>query len=135
MDENQIPINKGFINFSAYIEALPIVIATQQLLAEYANKEKAKDFIFIFTETKQVAINILILLAKGYNIYNSEEKVKYYGQARDFLSHTQSNLLLLESLGLIPKNQSQKIILDFEGKIRLFNAVIRKMEKPIFQKK
>lgn len=75
------------------------------------------------------------MLAKGYNIYNSEEKAKYYGQARDFLSHTQSNLLLLESLELIPKNQSQKIILGFEIKIRLFNAVIRKMEKPIFPKK
>jgi len=49
MYENQTPTTKGFINFSAYIEVLPIVIATQQLLAEYANKEKAKEFIFIFT--------------------------------------------------------------------------------------
>lgn len=135
MDDDQTQVNKGFINFSAYIETFPIVIDTLDLLLESENKEKSKDYIFLFKETKEVAINILTLLAKGYNMYKSEEKAKCYGLARDSLSHTQSNLLILENFNLIPQNQSQKIILSFESKIRLFNAVIRKMEKPSFAKK
>jgi len=135
MDDDQVPINKGFINFSAYIESFPIVIDTINLLLEFEIKEKSKDFQFLFKETRDTAINILTLLAKGYNKYNSEEKAKCYGLARDFLSHTQSNLLILEKLDLIPQNQSQKQVLSFEGKIRLFNAVIKKMEKPSFLKK
>lgn len=135
MDENQAIINKGFINFSAYIESFPIVIDTIKLLLEYENKENSKDYLFLFKETKEVAINILTLLAKGYNKYNSEEKAKCYGQARNSLSQAQSNLLILENLNMIPQNLSQKQILCFESKIRLFNAVIKKMEKPSFQKK
>jgi len=135
MDENQAVINKGFINFSAYIESFPIVMDALDLLLDSENKEISKNYLFLFKETKEAAINILTLLAEGYNKYNSEEKAKCYGQARDSLSHTQSNLLILENFNLIPQNQSQKIILSFESKIRLFNAVIRKMEKPAFSKK
>ncbi|MEI8364769.1 MAG: hypothetical protein WCF78_04940, partial [archaeon] len=78
MDDDQTQVNKGFINFSAYIETFPIVIDTLDLLLESENKEKSKDYIFLFKETKEVAINILTLLAKGYNMYKSEEKAKCY---------------------------------------------------------
>ena len=128
MSENINPTNKGFINLIAYAEVFPIVVNTLNLLVEYEHKEKSKDFLFLFKETKDCAINILSSLAMGYNKYNADEKAKCYNYARDSLSHVQSNLLLLEKLNLVSITESDKQITEFETKIRLFGGVIRKME-------
>jgi len=125
---DEVKVNKGFINLSAYNEVLPIVLSTLNLLSSSEAKENSS-YQFLIKDTKEAVINILTLLATGYNTYNSENKARLYSQARDSLSKVQSNLLILGKLGLITVSDSEQQINDFENKIQLFNGIIRKMEK------
>jgi len=125
---DEVKVNKGFINLSAYNEVLPIVLSTLNLLSSSEAKENSS-YQFLIKDTKEAVINILTLLATGYNTYNSENKARLYSQARDSLSKVQSNLLILGKLGLITVSDSEQQINDFENKIKLFNGIIRKMEK------
>jgi len=125
---DEVKVTKGFINLSAYNEVLPIVLSTLNLLSSSEAKENSS-YQFLIKDTKEAVINILTLLATGYNTYNSENKARLYSQARDSLSKVQSNLLILGKLGLITVSDSEQQINDFENKIQLFNGIIRKMEK------
>ena len=119
---------KGFTNLSAYEETFPIVIQTIQILQSYKRENKQGEFDELFDKTKEKAVSILTSLADGYNKYHAEDKVVLYSQARSNVSHTQSLMLILSALNIMPEDAGKKIVARFDEKMKIFNGLIRKME-------
>ena len=90
--------------------------------------EGKNDFTCFIDKTKDKAVSILTSLADGYNKYHAEDKVILYSQARSDVSHTQSLILVLSALDVLPENAGKKIAAMFDDKIRMFNGLIKKME-------
>jgi hypothetical protein len=90
--------------------------------------ERNSEYLFLIDEARSRVVSILTSLADGYNKYYPDDKILLYSKARSDVSHTQALLLLLGSLGIISTTVCDKIFLDFDGKINVFNGLIRKME-------
>lgn len=123
--------NKKFKNFtklSAYEEIFPVVTKTLQFLHSFRRKSQDPCHIRLLDKTEEYAVGILNSLADGYNKYHAEDKVVLYSSSRSSLSNTQSMLLLLGSLGIIPVEAGRKIIDCYDEKMRIFNGLIKKLE-------
>ncbi len=126
--EQPVKLYKGFTNLSAYEEVFPIVIHVIQTLQSYKRENKQGEFIDLIDKAKNKAVSILTSLADGYNKYHAEDKVVLYSQARSNVSHTQSLMLVLSALNIMPEDASKKIVARFDEKMKIFNGLIRKME-------
>jgi len=119
---------KGFTSLSVYEEVFPIVIKTIQILQSYKRENNQGEFIDLIERTQNCAVLILTSLADGYNKYHAEDKVILYSMARSNVSNTQSLMLILGGLEIIPKSLTDKIVNEFNEKIKMFNGIIKKME-------
>lgn len=121
-------VYKGFTSLSVYEEVFPIVIKTIQILQSYKWENKEGDFIDLINRAQNCAVLILTNLADGYNKYHAEDKVVLYNMARSNVSNTQSLMLILSALEIIPKSLTDNIVRQFNEKIKMFNGIIKKME-------
>jgi|GEM_PF-2136170 len=124
--------NNGILSFGVYKEISPIVVDTIKLLED--NKNNFKNYDFLYKSTIDHLLGILSYISKGYNKYHSQEKANFYSSSRDCVSITQSNLLLISKLDLIPKDKTQDIYNKLEDKIKYLNGLIKKMESKILNK-
>jgi len=128
MDFTKLP-SKGISVFATYKEIFVIVSNILKLIIEYEKKEYPKEYAFLINKTKDVSLNILSCLSKGYNKFNSDDKAEEYILARDYASSLESNLLLLIELDILPKEEIINQYINLENKLSMFNGIIKKMEQ------
>ena len=119
---------KGFTSLSVYEEVFPIVIKTIEILQSYKRENQHREFIDLIDRTQNCAVLILINLADGYNKYHAEDKAVLYNMARSNVSKTQSLMLILSALEVIPKPLTDNMVNQFNEKMKIFNGIIKKME-------
>jgi len=119
---------KGILSFSVYKEILFVAKDLLKFIITIEKNNENKDYFFLLYDTKLNIINILSSLSKGYNNYFSKQKSSYYNCARDSLSLVQSNLIILNELNIISKENCLSYYNRLEDKMKMFVGLIKKIE-------
>lgn len=120
----------GFQALDAYSEIFPIVSGTLAFVgggAELSGGNNVRSF--ILNAIKADSVEILACLADGYNKFYSPDKAKCYSRARTCVCRVQCLLLLASSLGFLGREAAEKLCAGFEGKLNMFNGLIKLFEE------
>ena len=85
--------------------------------------------VFLIEDTKKTTIEILSYIASGYNNYDTKLKATEYNKARNAISVTQSNLILLNNNKLLSDEELNENYNALEDKLKMISGVLRKIEK------
>jgi len=85
--------------------------------------------VFLIEDTKKTTIEILSYIASGYNNYDTNFKATEYNKARNAISMTQSNLILLNNNKLLSEENLNENYNALEDKLKMISGVLRKIEK------
>jgi hypothetical protein len=121
--------DKGVASFKIYQDMFPVVEKILTILNDCENKNNDGHFAFLIEDTNKTAIEILSYVASGYNNYDTNLKAIEYNKARNAISITQSNLILLNNSKLISDEDLKENYDALEEKLKMISGVLRKIQK------
>ncbi len=119
---------KGIASFKIYQDMFPVVEKVLLTLSDCESKCVASSA-FLIEDTNKTAIEILSYIASGYNNYDTNLKAIEYNKARNAISITQSNLILLNNSKLISDEDLKENYDALEEKLKMISGVLRKIQK------
>ncbi|MFA7134200.1 MAG: four helix bundle protein [archaeon] len=119
---------KGIASFKIYQDMFPVVEKVLLTLSDCESKCVASSA-FLVEDTKKTTIEILSYIASGYNNYDTNFKATEYNKARNAISMTQSNLILLNNNKLLSEENLNENYNALEDKLKMISGVLRKIEK------
>jgi hypothetical protein len=120
---------KGIANFKIYQDMFLVIEKVLLTLSDCESKNNNVSLAFLFEDTKKTAIDILSYIASGYNNYDTNLKAIEYNKARNAISITQSNLILLNNSKLISDEDLKENYDALEEKLKMISGVLRKIQK------
>lgn len=116
----------GFEDLKVYGELERPVVDLLKLLNDL--NEFDVFYKFLLDDLQKESVEMLAKLADGYNRYHYDRKVEAYREVRSSVSQIQSRIMLLNELGVLGNDKSDKLCRDFEGQVKHLNALIKNME-------
>ena len=120
---------KGIASFKIYQDMFPVVEKVLLTLSDCESKNNDASLVFIIENTKKIAMEILSYIASAYNNYDTKLKAIEYNKARNAISVTQSNLILLNNNKLLSNEDLNENYTALEDKLKMISGVLRKIEK------
>lgn len=113
------------LNFRLFKITFPLIIGMLEVFSKLDCPNHKKIVELAYADS----IELLTLLAAGYNSYHSKDKAELYFQARKKLSGLQVLTMAMCSLGLLSETQAAEYCSGLEESILASGGLIRKMEQ------
>lgn len=125
-----MPFKKNSVaSFKLYEDLFKTVTTALNILILCEKRNQDSPFLFLLLDTKNKIVDSLSFLATGFNNYETDLKINEYNKARNSISASLSNFMLLKQFDLFSEKEFNEIYEILEEKLSLFSGVIKKLEK------